>query len=64
MNKVYSSEKYNARIEELYQGQFLVFEFYNDLNPIENFVNQNEDEIAEIMIDPLTWLDTYIEQVM
>ena len=62
--RVYNSEKHNARIEELYSGQFLVFEFYNDLSWVENFVNQNEDEIAEIMIDPLTWLDTYVNQVM
>lgn len=60
----YNSDKHNARIEELYDGQFLAFEFYNDLSSIENFVNQNEDEIAEIMIDPVTWLDTYVEQVM
>ena len=61
---IYNSEKHNARIEELYNGQFLVFEFYNDLSWIENFVNQNESEIKEIMADPIVWLDTYVDQVM
>ena len=59
---IYQSEKYPAQISVLHGGSILEFKFWGHLSWIEEFTNQNADEIEQILINPIEWLDTYVDQ--
>jgi len=59
---IYQSEKYPAHIETFLGGLMIEFKFWGHLSWIETSVNQNADEIEQILINPIEWLDTYVDQ--
>ena len=59
---IYQSEKYPAQVSVLHGGSILEFKFLGHLSWIEEFANQNADEIEQILINPIEWLDTYVDQ--
>jgi len=61
---IYQSERYPAQIISMHNGAALEFKFSGHLDWLESVFIQNEDDIKEIMINPVLWLDTYIDQAL
>ena len=61
---IYQSERYQAQIISMHNGAALEFKFSGNLVWLESVFIQNGDDIEEIMINPVLWLDTYIDQAL
>lgn len=61
---IYQSERYPAQIISTHNGVALEFKFWGHLDWLKSVFIQSEDDIEEIMINPVLWLDTYIEQAL
>ena len=61
---IYQSERYQAQIISMHNGAALEFKFWGDLDWLESVFIQNGDDIEEIMVNPVLWLDTYIDQAL